>query len=186
MEIFEEMENYWIQIGEGKELDLSKWMNRFTNDMIFRIATGSKVSSISSYYYQIMKDHDDKDFVKESEGFIVGLKKFIDGMAFVFIYNDFIKKYLPGLSTIYKNHLKNRDFIFNKFDEIIKKRRIEIENTPLEVPLNHDMLTSFITANTSRDINPTKHVDPDLLRPMTDLEIRANMIDAFIGGTGTV
>src|SRR6266542_5545196 len=164
-------------------------MNRFTNDMTFIIAISSKVSSISSYYYQITKNHDDKekdDFIKESEDFIVGLKSLLDAMSFVLIFGDFIKNYFPGLRTIYQNYFKSRDFIFNKFDEIIRKRRIEIENTPLEIPLNHDMLTSFITANTSRDINPTKYVDPDLLRPMSDLEIRANMIDAFIGGTDTV
>ncbi|PKK66311.1 cytochrome P450 [Rhizophagus irregularis] len=46
------------------------------------------------------------------------------------------------------------------------------------------MLTSFITANTSRDINAVKHVDDaDLLRPMTDKEIFSNILEAMTGGT---
>ncbi|POG70210.1 hypothetical protein GLOIN_2v1619029, partial [Rhizophagus irregularis DAOM 181602=DAOM 197198] len=38
------------------------------------------------------------------------------------------------------------------------------------------MLTSYITANTPRDINVLKQADADLLRPMTDKEIFANFI----------
>ncbi|RGB22853.1 cytochrome P450 [Rhizophagus diaphanus] len=47
------------------------------------------------------------------------------------------------------------------------------------------MLTSYITANTPRDINVMKHADADLLRPMTDKEIFGNILDAMIGGTDT-
>ena len=66
-------------------------------------------------------------------------------------------------------------------------RRKEIEETPLDEPLRHDMLTSFITANTTRDINrPRKVLDEELLRPMTDEEIRGNMRDAILAGTDTV
>ena len=48
------------------------------------------------------------------------------------------------------------------------------------------MLTSYITANTQRDINVTKHADADLLRPMTDKEIFGNIIEAISGGIETV
>jgi hypothetical protein len=48
------------------------------------------------------------------------------------------------------------------------------------------MLTSFITANTPRDINVEKHADVDLLRPMTDEEICGNLLDAMLAGTDTV
>ena len=76
--------------------------------------------------------------------------------------------------------------MFDRLYNITKQRRIEIENTPLDQPLSHDMLTSFITAHTSRDINPVKHADADLLRPMTDKEVMGNLLDALIGGTDTV
>ena len=49
------------------------------------------------------------------------------------------------------------------------------------------MLTSVITASTSRDINSTKTVGGQALeRPMSDTEIRGNILDGFLGGSDTV
>ncbi|PKC05532.1 cytochrome P450 [Rhizophagus irregularis] len=79
-----------------------------------------------------------------------------------------------------KKFLKNEDYLFGRLYAIIKERRIEIENTPLE---HHDMLTSFITTSTPRDINDVKSADADLLRPMTDKEIFGNILDAISAGT---
>jgi hypothetical protein len=75
--------------------------------------------------------------------------------------------------------------MYDKFYKIIKERRIEIENTPLDQPLRHDMLTSYIIASTPRDNNIVKHDDDDgdYLRPMTDKEILGNTLDTM--GTGT-
>jgi hypothetical protein len=44
------MESYWNNLGEDHELDLIKWLRRFANEMIFRIATGVKNDAIASYY----------------------------------------------------------------------------------------------------------------------------------------
>ena len=82
--------------------------------------------------------------------------------------------------------LKNRDYFFYRLYNIIKKRRIEIENTPLDQPLHQDMLTSCMTANTLRDINAVKHTDSDLLRPMTDQENFGIILDAILGGLNSV
>ena len=77
--------------------------------------------------------------------------------------------------------------MFGKVRNLIKERRIEIENTPLDKPLCHDMLTSYITANTSRDINAMKHFDDvELMRPMTDDEVLGNIFDTIGAGTDTV
>ena len=48
------------------------------------------------------------------------------------------------------------------------------------------ILTSFITANTSRDINNVKHADPDFLRPMADKEILDNILDTLSAGIDSV
>src|SRR6266542_3259787 len=97
-----------------------------------------------------------------------------------------MRHYVPFIRGKANSYLKNRDYFVVKILNIIKERRIEIENTPLDQPLRHDMLTSHITANTPRDINITKHGDADTLRPMTDREIFGNVVDAMTGGTGTV
>ena len=77
-------------------------------------------------------------------------------------------------------------FINQRLDAIIKRRRQEIENTPLDKPLPNDMLTSVITANTPRGVNYTKTVGETLERPMTDNEIRGILFDGILGGTDTV
>ena len=97
-----------------------------------------------------------------------------------------MRHYFPFVREKGKKLLKNRDYFYNKLYNIIKERRVEVENTPLDQPLRHDMLTSFITANTSRDINPVKNADAEYLRPMTDKEIFGNVLDAITAGTNTV
>src|SRR5205085_388761 len=57
IESWEQMESYWNNLGENRELDLTKWIRRFTNDIIFRIATGVKNDSVSSYYNSLMLEN---------------------------------------------------------------------------------------------------------------------------------
>uniref|UniRef100_U9UIT0 Uncharacterized protein n=1 Tax=Rhizophagus irregularis (strain DAOM 181602 / DAOM 197198 / MUCL 43194) TaxID=747089 RepID=U9UIT0_RHIID len=111
----------------------------------------------------------------------------MDGFMYFYTFNKFIRQYLPFIRGKVKKYLKNRDYLFNRLYTIIKDRRIEIENTPLDQPLRHDVLTSYITANTSRDINDVKQDDNvDLLRPMTDKDICMIILDAILGATDTV
>ena len=45
----EKMETYWNKFGENRELDLTKWIRRFTTDMTFRIATSVKMILLLLY-----------------------------------------------------------------------------------------------------------------------------------------
>ncbi|RIA80010.1 cytochrome P450 [Glomus cerebriforme] len=192
-ELWNEVETYWSDLGENHELDLSKWMRRFTNEMIFRISTGVKSNVVASYYKEILLknnsislNEEEKRKIEESEKFIQSIEIFLRGIMHFLIFNKFVRDYVPFIRGKTISLLKNRDYLLNKIYDIIKKRRIEIENTPLDQPLRHDMLTSYITANTSRDINDAKkNVDADLLRPMIDDEIFGNILDAITGGTDT-
>jgi hypothetical protein len=192
-ELWIEMESYWNKLGENYELDLIKWMHRFTNDMIFRISTGERNDSVNFYYYTLVPESNDlnekeKEKIKESENFIHSLETLIGGAIYFYYFNRFMRHYVPFIRGKTNKLLKNRDYVYDKIYKIIKKRRIEIENTPLDQPLRHDMLTSYITANIPRDINIVRHsdTDADLLRPMTDKEILGNILDVIGGGTDTV
>ncbi|PKC00252.1 cytochrome P450 [Rhizophagus irregularis] len=100
--------------------------------------------------------------------------------------SSFLRHYVPFFKNKADDLLQNVRFINKRLDEIIKRRRQTIENTPLNEPLTNDMLTSLITANTSRDVNHTKTVGGEALnRPMTDTEIRGIIFDGFLGGTDT-
>ncbi|GBC03960.1 hypothetical protein RclHR1_05420004 [Rhizophagus clarus] len=188
-ELWEQMESYWNNLGNDYELDLTKWMKRFTNDMIFKITTGIKNDSVLSYYNTLIINNNmnekEKEKIEESEKFIQSLDTYIGGLMIFFVFNKFIRRYVPFFRDYVKKLFKNRDYLFDKVINIIKKRRIEIDNTPLDQPLRHDMLTSHITMNTSRHPNAVRHVDADFLKPMTDREIVGNMLDSMLGGTDT-
>ncbi|RGB26450.1 cytochrome P450 [Rhizophagus diaphanus] len=190
-DLWNEMDSYWNKLGEDYELDLIKWMRRFTNEMIFKISTGTKNDAIASYYNMLINNNNNNnnnnslnEKLNESKNFIESIETYLAGMFYFFAFNKFSRNYIPFIRGKAKKLLKNKDYLFDKLYTIIKERRIEIENTPLDQSLRHDMLTSFITANTSRDINAVKHVDDDdLLRPMTDKEIFSNILEAMVGGT---
>ena len=192
-ELWNEMESYWNELGENHELNLIKWMHRFTNEIIFRIATGVKSNSVASHYKTILLknnkislDEKETEKIKESENFIQSLEMLLRGTVYFFIFNRFMRHYVPFIRGKINKLLKNKDMLFDRMYDIIKERRIEIENTPLDQPLPNDMLTSYLTANTPRDVNTMRHGDADLLRPMTDKEIFGNIFDAMAGGTDTV
>ncbi|CAB5199217.1 unnamed protein product [Rhizophagus irregularis] len=189
--LWSEMESYWKNLGETHELDLIRWMHRFSNEMIFIISTGVKTNCVASYYYTLVPNNDlnekEKEKIKESEDFIKSLEMLLRGAIYFFYFNRFMRHYVPFIRGKAISLLKNRDYLYEKIYKIIKERRTEIENTPLNQPLRHDMLTSFITANTPRDINVVRHgdTDADLLRPISDMEIFGNILDAMGGGTDT-
>ncbi|CAB4431637.1 unnamed protein product [Rhizophagus irregularis] len=188
IELWREMESYWNIIGENKELDLKKWMSRFTNEIIFEVSTGVKNNSVASYYSTLIPENyaslnkKEKEKIEETEKFIQSLEIFDKGLIYFFMFNKLIRRYVPFIRGQINNFLKNRDYLFDKIYNIIKERRVEIENTPLDQPLRYDMLTSYLTANTPRDINVTKHADIELLRPMTDSDVFDNIFDSLLGG----
>ncbi|CAG8654900.1 1561_t:CDS:2, partial [Ambispora gerdemannii] len=151
--LYEEMESYWNNLEENRELDLKKWIYRFTNEIVFEILTGVKNNSVACYYSTLIHNDSLSLNEKETERFIQSLEIFDRG-----------------------------NYLFDKINNIIKERRIEIENTPLNQPLRHDLLTSYLTANTPRDINFAKHGNADFLRPMTESEIFGNVFDSLLGG----
>src|SRR6266496_3534814 len=117
---------------------------------------------------------------------VKALRKHLLGFAMFFFVSPFLRHYAPFFKNKADDLLQNMKFINQRLDAIIKRRRKEIENTPLDKPLPNDMLTSVITANTPRGVNYTKTVGETLERPMTDNEIRGIIFDGILGGTDTV
>jgi hypothetical protein len=155
-ESLDEMVSYWNILGENRELDLIKWARRFTSEMIFRVSTGVKNNAIASYYATLTPEitnslnDNENEIIKKSEDFLQSFEVLIEGFMYFIVFNKFIRHYVPFIRGKCQSLLKNRDYVFYRIYNIIKERRIEIENTSLDQPLRHDMLTSFITANTPR------------------------------------
>jgi hypothetical protein len=195
--LFDELEGYWNKlflkeeiIKENKNrLDFIRWSNQYTNDMIIKLLTGERSYSMAAYFDTLSDEKSDHPsaIVDDSIKLVHALRKHVLGFLMFVIVPPFLRHYVPFIKNKADDLLRNIRFINKRLDEIIKKRRQAIENTPLDKPLTNDMLTSLITANTPRDVNYTKTVGGEAFRrPMTDTEIRGVIFDGFLGGTDTV
>ncbi|GBC12270.2 cytochrome P450 [Rhizophagus irregularis DAOM 181602=DAOM 197198] len=136
-DLWNEMDSYLNKLGEDYELDLIKWMRRFTNEMIFKIATGTKNDAIASYYNMLINYNNNSlnKKLNESKNFIESIETYLPGIFYFFAFNKFSRNYIPFIRGKAKKLLKNKDYLFDKLYTIVKERRIEIEYTPLDQPL---------------------------------------------------
>ncbi|KAF0430585.1 cytochrome P450 [Gigaspora margarita] len=189
--LFEELEGYWKSLGlansDGEEwtleTDFSKWFQRFTNDMVVVSTTGERSYSMGTYYNTLspIKALYPDALIEDSDRFVKGMNQIVVGAALFLFLGPFIRHYVPFIRGKANEILKHRDFIFEKLDKIIQKRRQEIE-VMKNKDLKNDMLTSLIIANTERDVNYKKTVGEET---MPDIEIRTNIFGAFAAGTDT-
>jgi hypothetical protein len=188
--LFNELENYWNDLFLKEEiirenrnrLDLAKWFNHYTNDIIIKLLTGEKSYSMASYF-DILSDKKSLPLaiVEDSVKFIEALRGQVKAITTYFVIPAFFRHYVPIFKNIAENGIKTMQFIEQRLIEITRRRRQEIDNTPLYKPLSHDMLTSMIVKNTFRDVN---YIEVDEVnRTMTDLEICANLREGIISGT---
>ncbi|RIB30389.1 cytochrome P450 [Gigaspora rosea] len=191
-----ELEEYWKYVGKlnilsyewSLETDITKWALRFACDMITIVFTGERSYSMASYYNILSnkKVKNSNTAIEDPERFIQGIKNHLSGFTYFLYFSTFLRHHIPFIKDQVKATLKNRGYLFKILDLIIKKRRKEIEEIPVGDELRNDMLTSLIVTNTVRDINRTNNGRDNISRPMTDDEIRANLLDSFQGGIDTV
>ncbi|PKC04460.1 cytochrome P450 [Rhizophagus irregularis] len=189
--LFNELENYWDRlflkeefIKENKnKLDFSKWFNHYTNDMIISLLTGAKSYTMAAYFdtFSDEKSHFPSAIINDSVKFVQALNNLLIGYLIFFIVSPLLRNYVPYFKNKADDLLRNKDFIDQKLNAMIKRRRKEIGDIPLDEPLPHDMLTSMIIKNTLRDNNYIETGEID--RPMTDTEIRVNLFDGILSGT---
>jgi len=195
--LFNELESYWNKlyfkeeiIKENKnKLNFITWFNQYTNDMIIKLLTGERSYSMAGYFNTLSDEKAEHPLavIDDTVKLVQALRKHFLHYAYFFFVSPFLRHYIPVFKNKADDLLQNVKFINQKLDAIVKKRRQEIENTPLDKSLPNDMLTSVITANTPRDVNYTKTVGGEAMeRPMTDDEIRGIIFDGFLGGTDTV
>ncbi|RGB33678.1 cytochrome P450 [Rhizophagus diaphanus] len=194
--LFNELEGYWNKlflkekiIKENQDkLDFAAWLHHYTNDMIIKLLTGERSYSMAAYFDTLSDKKSDHPLaiVDDSVKLVQALRKHLIGFITFIYVPSLLRHYVPFFKNKADDLLQNVRFINKRLDEIIRRRRQAIENTPLDEPLANDMLTSLITANTSRDVNHIKTVSGEALnRPMTDSEIRGSIFDGFLGGTDT-
>ncbi|GES76004.1 cytochrome P450 [Rhizophagus clarus] len=193
--LFDELESYWNKlylkeeiIKENKNiLDFFPWLNQFTNDMIIELITGERSYSMASLFNTLSDEKAEHHLAitEDSVKLVCAIRKYNTRLPWFELVPPFLRHYVPYFKNISDDTINNVKYLHKRLDAIIKRRRQEIENTPLDEPLQSDMLTSVITASTSRDFNRIKTVGGEILRPMTDDEICFVMIDGFLAGTDT-
>ncbi|EXX61231.1 cytochrome P450 [Rhizophagus irregularis DAOM 181602=DAOM 197198] len=192
--LFNELESYWdkLYLKEGvikenrKKMDISPWFNQFTNDMIITLLTGERSYTMAGYFNELSDDEKAERpsaLVDETVKFVHAIRKHLMGLLIFQFVSPFLRHYFPYFKNKSDDFIRNMKFMNQRIDAIIKRRRQEIENTPLDKPLQNDMLTSIITANTPRDINYNKIGDKEVMRPMTDPELRGIIFDGIVAGT---
>ncbi|RIB01408.1 cytochrome P450 [Gigaspora rosea] len=186
-QLYDEINGYWQSLGNQIssnnenwtiETDFSKWFHGFTNEVTSILITGKRTYSIASYYntQSIIKSNHSGAIVENGIKFTDTLVKYLESILFFSLFGPFFRHYVPIIKSKSKFYLKNRDYLFENLDNIIKSRREEIKRMRgTEIKTN--MLSALITAETA--------VEGENFRPMTDKEIRGNLIDAFIGGSDT-
>ncbi|EXX57807.1 C-22 sterol desaturase [Rhizophagus irregularis DAOM 197198w] len=190
-ELFNELEGYWDKLFSREEiikekknkLDFFIWFNHYKNDMIIKLLTGERTYSMANYFNTLSdeKSGHQSERVEDSEKLFQAIRKFHTGYLFFSVTTPFIRRYVPYYKNIANDILQNIGFTNQKLDEIIKRRRQQIEDTPLDKPLPHDMLTSMIIKNTFRDGNYIETGEAN--RSMTDSEIRVNLFDGISNGS---
>ncbi|CAG8644979.1 10064_t:CDS:2 [Rhizophagus irregularis] len=93
-------------------------MRRFTNEMIFKIATGTKNDAIASYYKILINSNslNEKENEKsdESKKLIESLETHLAGIFHFFAFDNFSRNYIPYIRGKTKKLLKNRDYLSDK------------------------------------------------------------------------
>ncbi|CAG8601478.1 5006_t:CDS:2 [Funneliformis caledonium] len=185
--LFNELNGYWKEIGEKAPIDFAVWIHRFTTEIIFQMTVGLNVNAMVTYFNHVepsKKKHIKQNLVVEDiTQFVEVVEGGFDDIKFALTYPAFLRHTIMKKKN--QTMLSNRREYIETMVKIIDYRRKEIENTPVEEKLRHDMLTSLITANTERDINESKYMDEDRSKPLNNDEISQILFEAIAGGIDT-
>ncbi|RIA92001.1 cytochrome P450 [Glomus cerebriforme] len=175
-------------IGYGIPIDFVPWAHIVTYEIVFQTMLGFKINKLVEYFNDNIKVSKKKDFRpspidKEVAKLYESILKDFSGLTFVLSYPSFIRR------TVLKK--KNDAMLYSKHrtDEllinIINYRRKEIEETPINEELRHDMLITLIITNTERDYNENHYIANKSSKPLTNDQIRQILLEVVAAGSDT-
>ncbi|RIB10868.1 cytochrome P450 [Gigaspora rosea] len=186
-EMASDMFKLWdIMINEQQEIDLSKWLEKFSGDIGVTTATGIPSYAVLSYFGSLGYDY--HDYIPASERELslklISIVKsvFKTGQWFNLV-PSFIR-HAPGISYFNSKFLqpiKDAEILLH---EIIQKRRTKIDSLSEDASLPSDFLTLLLTVNTPRGIEVPSY--KSLSRSLSDHEIFGTIRDIFFGSFETV
>ncbi|CAG8769594.1 21299_t:CDS:2, partial [Dentiscutata erythropus] len=174
--VVDEIFGYWkIMEKKGMKIDFSKWSDALGADIVGTTAIGKSMASTAELFNELNLENE-KPTIK---GTWQNSIKFIHA---IHLYNKSIR-IAPGFKSSNKKFLDNKEWIDQELDRIVSEKRKEIENTPLDQPLESNILTLLLTTNTERDLDKISAGKFD--RPLTDDEAKSIIREVFTGGLDT-
>ncbi|KAF0540215.1 cytochrome P450 [Gigaspora margarita] len=170
-----------IMINDNQEIDLSKWLEKFTGDIAISTTTGLPSYTVLSYFNSL--GYNDHNYTPVSEQELslklISLVKsiFKSGQWFILV-PPFIR-HAPGISYLNSKFLNFSKEMEDIFLELIQKRRKEIDSLSENASLPSDLLTLLLTVNTSHGIEIPSY--KSLNRSLNEHEIFGVIRDIFFG-----
>ncbi|CAG8672031.1 23728_t:CDS:2, partial [Racocetra persica] len=200
---FKELNGYWQFLGMQNvsnnkndnnwtlETNLAEWFRAIANDTMSEIVTGECMSYAMASYYNMQSTvkHECPDaLIKDGNKFVKALIYHLQGGMFFAMFGKFFRHYVPIIRDVANSYLKNRAYMYERLDHLIKTRREKIEKMPVGTEMESDMLTSLIILNTEKDNDKTKikSIDGVSYEPMPDVEIRSILVEAMAVGSNSV
>ncbi|CAG8674911.1 15415_t:CDS:2 [Cetraspora pellucida] len=184
------------KLYEEMKMDFSAWFHAFMNDLVSILTVGERTYSIASYYntQSTIKSKYLNTLIEDGDRFVKRIVKLSKDLLFFVYIGPTLRHYFPIYRIRSYFMLKNRDCVFETLDNMIKKRRKEIEEMPIGAEMKTDMLTSLIIANTIRGDANVEMLDDEMpipmsdsmTGPMSDDMIRGDLLDAYSGGTDAI
>ncbi|CAG8757214.1 26614_t:CDS:2, partial [Racocetra persica] len=176
-----------IMINEKRDVDLSKWLEKFAGDIAVATATGLSTYSTISYFNSLGYEHN-LDNIPTSERersskLIYLINSLFKSGQWLLLIPSFIRR-APGISYFDNKVLNVIKQLEDFLAELIQKRRAEINSLSNYNLLPSDFLTLLLTANTPRDLEHTSY--KLLNRPLNDHEIYGVIRDIFLGSIESV
>src|SRR6185369_7087047 len=142
--LWKELEDRWLLLKKDNDdikIDLESWIHRFTHDMIAVVTTGERAYSMESYFDTVsdVKLEHPPALLDDAERFVKGIRQHMAYTGIAIGVPDVIRRYVPMARSGAKRFSDNKDYLFGKINKLVKRRRREIEDTPLDQPLeSHD------------------------------------------------
>jgi len=183
----EEVFKYWrIMEKVGMPISIPDWMDVIGIDVVVTTATGKRMSSTAELFNKL-NVNEQKSEIKgmwnNGIKFAEAIFTYNESMAFMMLLSPFIRRNFPGFKSINQKYLDNKTWINDQLEKMISEKRKEIENTPLDQPLEPSILTILLTTNTERDLEKISVGKND--QPLANDQLSSILREVFTGGLDT-
>ncbi|CAG8485424.1 767_t:CDS:2, partial [Racocetra fulgida] len=183
----DQMFEYWKVIEKkGMQIEVSQWIDALGAEIVSTTATGKGITAMTELFNELNIENNKSKVQgawQNGVKFTKAIHLYNESMSFMMLFPTKFRRNVPLIKDVNKKYLDNRDWIYQEMDRIVSERQKEIENTPLDQPLEANILTLLLTTNTERDFDKISVSKFD--RPLTNDEVISILREVFTGGLDT-